>query len=558
VLIYLSPVLQQKKVFPTFHYALRPGGHLLLGSSETAGNTSELFEVVDKRLKIYVKSPGTSHLRLDFPLPSPQVGHGAVERPPERAAESETHNLHREADTVALARYAPPGVIINEDMQIIEFRGQTGPYLEHPPGEPSYHLLKMAREGLALELRASIHKAQKTGQVVRSGAVELRLHGGARQVQVEVTPLRTGQRVGEPGPAPRARYLLISFDEAAPRKEPPAKEGAPAVASAADGRQVAKLRQELAATREYLQSIIEEMEATNEELQSANEEILSSNEELQSINEELETAKEELQSSNEELTTVNEELRCRNAELTQANNDLNNALSSVNLPIIMLSADLRIRRFTPAAERVLHLIPSDVGRPIGDLRLKIDVPDLQSLLAEVVDGAKSSTREVQDREGRWHSMRVRPYRTADNKIEGALLILVDIDESKRALEALGALHRYAEALIETVHEPLVVLDEALRVHRANASFYKTFRLTRERADGNFIYDLSDALEVRSLRLLLEEILPKDTVLRDYSIEHDIPETGRKVFLLNARQVRRAEGPADRILLAFRDVTDRPG
>jgi two-component system CheB/CheR fusion protein len=201
-------------------------------------------------------------------------------------------------------------------------------------------------------------------------------------------------------------------------------------------REVARLKQELSATREHMQSMLEELEATNEELQSANEEILSSNEELQSINEELETAKEELQSTNEELTTVNEELRTRNAELTQANNDLNNSLASVSLPIVILSTDLRIRRFTPAAERVLHLIATDVGRPIGDIRTKIDVDDLEARIAEAIDAMKTFESDVRDREGRLYSMRIRPYRTAENRIEGAVLTLIDIDERRRAQDEL--------------------------------------------------------------------------------------------------------------------------
>jgi two-component system CheB/CheR fusion protein len=192
------------------------------------------------------------------------------------------------------------------------------------------------------------------------------------------------------------------------------------------------LTQELAATREYLQSVIEQQEAANEELQSANEEVQSANEELQSINEELETSKEEIQSSNEELVTVNDELHNRNAELHQSNNDLTNLLSSVQMPIVMLGPDLHIRRFTPMAEKTFNLIRTDVGRPISDIKLNINVPDLEQLVVQVIDTVSAKEQEVQDKQGRWYSLRIRPYRTLENKIDGAVLVLVDVDDLKRA------------------------------------------------------------------------------------------------------------------------------
>src|SRR6476660_6875955 len=187
------------------------------------------------------------------------------------------------------------------------------------------------------------------------------------------------------------------------------------------------LREELDATREYLQSIIEEQRTTNEELRSANEEIQSSNEELQSINEELETAKEELQSTNEELTTVNEELQNRNDELSRLNNDLNNLLGSVNIPIIMLGNDLRIRRFTPVTEKIMNLIPSDVGRPITDIKTNLRITDLKKVVTRVIDSLETQENQVEDNNGRWYSMRIRPYRTTDNKIDGVVIVLIDLD-----------------------------------------------------------------------------------------------------------------------------------
>ena len=197
----------------------------------------------------------------------------------------------------------------------------------------------------------------------------------------------------------------------------------------------ARLHEELEATREYLQSIIEEQRTTNEELRSANEEIQSSNEELQSINEELETAKEELQSTNEELTTVNEELQNRNDELTLVNNDLNNLLSSVNIPIIMLGNDLRIRRFTPLAGDVMNLIAADVGRPVTDIKPNLKLTDLRRLISRVTETLETQEIEVEGNQGRWYSMRIRPYRTVDNKIDGVVIVLFDLNAGLRPKNA---------------------------------------------------------------------------------------------------------------------------
>ena len=236
------------------------------------------------------------------------------------------------------------------------------------------------------------------------------------------------------------RCFLVLFEEAAP---PPPPEPAPPAADAGTVRQaglvqqVTQLQQELAATREYLQSLVEEHESASEELKSASEELLSANEELQSTNEELQTAKEETQSANEELATLNDELHHRNLELAQVNNDLVNLLGAVMLPIVLVSRDLRIRRFTPMAEKVLNLIASDVGRPISDIKPNLNAPDLGELIGRVIDTLTPLEMEIQDREGHWYLLRVRPYVTLDNKIDGASVALVDIDLLKRGLASGG-------------------------------------------------------------------------------------------------------------------------
>jgi two-component system CheB/CheR fusion protein len=313
----------------------------------------------------------------------------------------------------------------------------------------------------------------------------------------------------------------------------------------------------LAATQHRLRSIIDDQQTTYEELKAANEEILSSNEELHSTNEELETAKEELHSANEELTTVNDELNNRNAYLDALNNDLNNVLAGIEIPVLLLQKDHRVRRFTPAAGKVLNLIPGDLGRPIGDIRFKIDMPDLDELIEETVRELRIIRREVRDRDGKWYLLSIRPYRTADDKITGTLLALLDIDEFKKAVTLAEDARDYAEAITETVREPLVVLDPKLRIVSANSSFHRAFGYSPADTRDQMFFDLSGgAWNAPKLRELLLDILPKSNELSDFEVEQVFPKTGERRLLLNARQIYRKGVGSQFILLAIEDVTDR--
>jgi two-component system CheB/CheR fusion protein len=417
VMIYLGAVLQ-RKVMSIFHYSLRPNGYLLLGSSETIGSFGDLFSVVDRKHKIYRKRAAASRLSVDFEPSAPRERAERVRMEEEIVSPV---NVFREADRVMLSRYSPPGVLINENMEVLQFRGRTSLFLEPPSGAASFNVLKMAREGLLAELRAAIHASRKKDEPVRREGIRVKTNGSSTLVSLEVIPFATSTK---------ERYQIILFEEALP--DPATGKRRRSKVPEEESRGLARLKRELEATREYLQSIIEEQEAMNEELRSANEEIQSSNEELQSTNEELETAKEELQSSNEELTTLNEELENRNEELAEANNDLINLLGSVDLPILMLDSQLRIRRFNGGAQRVFNLIVGDVGRPLDDLKLALDVNDLRELIIGVIDELEVREREVQDRAGRNYMLRIRPYRTMENKIDGAVLVLIDIDHLKRS------------------------------------------------------------------------------------------------------------------------------
>src|SRR5262249_5085299 len=258
----------------------------------------------------------------------------------------------------------------------------------------------------------------------------------------------------------------------------------------------------LAATREYLQSVIEQQEAANEELQSANEEVQSANEELQSINEELETSKEEIQSSNEELTTVNEELQNRNEELNRLNNDLNNLFSSVQRARVMVWRALRIRRFTPLAEKLFNLIASDVGRPISDIKLKIDVGDLTQILSEVIDSVVLKELEVRDADGHWYQLRLRPYKTFENQIDGAVIMLIDIDTLKKNQEAIA---RQAE-LLEHTTDPVFVHDHAGVIQYWNRGAELLYGIPRADAAGKRVQQLvpMDAAQAQTARKALDD------------------------------------------------------
>ena len=426
VLIYMDSPLQ-KRVLPILHYALSPDGILFLGSSENVGNFTDLFDTLDAKHRLFVKKPVHTAVPLDFnAYVAPESRHGRLGRE-EGGPLWSALDVQKEADRILLARYAPVGAIIDETMNVLQFRGRTADFLEPAPGMATLDLLRMLREGMLAEVRAAINQAKvENAAVVRDG---LRIvdDNELRMVKVEVVPFKVA-------PA-GVRFFLVLFQDM------PAGESAPiaplplAPPTETD-KQVGQLHQEIAALREYLQSVIEEQESTNEELKSANEEILSANEELQSTNEELQTAKEESQSANEELATVNEELRHRNAELGRVNNDLLNLLSGVNIPIVMVSRDLRIRRFTPLAEKVFNLIATDAGRPISDIKPNLQVEDLSQRITTVIDTLLSHESEVRDNDGHWYSLRIRPYVTLDSKIDGASIVLLDIDSIKRNLERL--------------------------------------------------------------------------------------------------------------------------
>jgi len=538
LLIYLEPVLQ-KKIMPMLHYALNPAGCLWLGASETIGSYRDLFDARDARHRIYGRIPGSRSRHGNFSL---QRG-GTPRSPfvPVTTRPREGGDLHREADRVLSTRFAPPGVLVSADLEILQYRGDTGAYLAPTPGKASLNLMKMLREGLFVAVRRAVLRAGKELVSVREEGLQVRSNDGHHEFSLEVIPIR--------GQGANAEGFLILFEE--PGLPHAAATAFRAPESGEADFDTTRLAEELAATREYLQSVIEQQESANEELQSANEEVQSANEELQSTNEELETSKEEIQSSNEELATVNDELNNRNQEANRLNDDLVNLIGSVQMPIVMLGPDLRVRRFTPAAEKLLNLVPADVGRPLIDIKLNLEnLADLESLLAQVLNTVSVKDREVQDKDGRWYSLRLRPYKTLDNRIDGVVAVLIDVDALKLA-------HAYTESIVATVREPFLVLDADLRVRSASDSFFRTYRVAPEETIGRLLYDLGNGQwNIPQLRRLLEEVLPQASQVENFEVEHAFETIGKRTMLLNARRLLQGNGSSPSILLAIEDITAR--
>jgi two-component system, chemotaxis family, CheB/CheR fusion protein len=541
LLIYLDNTAQ-RHVLPVFHYALKPTGLLMLGSAESTAAASDLFIPLDPQHKIYAR-------KAVPPLPLEMSAGGsyfenALLNPP---AESSALELQKRVERVIQSKYSPDAVLINAEFQILQFRGHTSFYLDPSPGQASLNVLRMAAEGLVLPLRRAVQSAVETNGPVRETSVELQALGERRRITLEVTPV--------PGVDPRERYFLIVFVREKPAGE--TRRDEPAAAPLSVDEHEVKLRRELAETREYLRSLTEQYEVHSEELRAANEEARSANEELQSTNEELRTTKEELQSANEELTTVNEELQSRNQELNATNSDLKNLLSAVTIPILMVDSDLRVRRFNTAAGKIFELRPVDIGRPVGHIRGRIETPRLEQQVRSVIETLHAAGDELQDCDGRWYSLHVRPYRTVDDRIAGAVITLQDIDPLKRGLEAAEQARDYAEGMIETVREPLVVLDADLRVRRATRAFYDTFLIAREETEGRFLYDLGNGQWNNArLRELIGAALFRSEAFHDFEMAHEFPHIGHRTMRLNGRRILFPHSHERMLLLSIEDVTER--
>lgn len=543
LLIYMGPVLQ-KKILRIFHYALKSTGFLFLGTAESITGTADLFRALDAKNKIYAKKSVAAPNEF-FGIP--------VNMPPARMSDQTpvqsappVVDLEQEADRLLMQEYIPAGVIINGHMDILHFRGRTGPYLEPQPGEASFNLIKMARPGLTVELSSLVRATIRGNKPSHRVGITLKNDDKTRHVNVDVLPITAS---GLPEPYFLVVFRDIPMPEVSVETQPADEKDKSA--------EVIRLEEELTATKEYLQSVIEQQETTNEELRSANEEVQSSNEELQSINEELETAKEELQSTNEELSTVNEELEGRARELEQANNDLTNLVSSAGIPIVIVGSDKRIRRFTPQAEKLMNLISTDVGRPLSDIKPNIDISGLQDLVENVIKEIRSVHREAMDNSGHWYSVRIHPYRTLDNRIDGAVIACIDVDELKRSLEETRQAREYAEAIISAVRHPLLVLDQDLRVVSASKAYMSCFQVTEKATIGNLVHHLGNGQwAIPGLRANLERVASQGEEFDDFEVTHAFPDVGEKTMSVSGRQVKSTPGGKTLVLMQIEEAGQR--
>ena len=536
VMIYLGPALQQR-VIPAFHFALNDPGYLLLGTSESVGDFGG-FSPVDAKIKLYARTsavprglPGVAVTAQGTWMTPRSDGAPAFVRPA-------APDIRAEADRAVLALVAPPALVVADDLSVVEFRGHVGAYLEPTTGAATLMLLRLAREELRVPLQSTIDDARATGRPARRAGVIVSSGDGFRRVDVLVTPFTPA--------GTDHRYFVILFTPVADANGEPA--ASPPSTTVED-----QLRGELAATREYLQSVIDQLQVGNEELRAANEEIVSSNEELQSTNEELQTAKEELQATNEELRTINDEMAERNIEAARTNDDLHNLLSSIALPIVILGRDSRIRRFTPAAAQIFRLLSSDVGRPFSDLSSKIRLPELTAIIAGVLEDLAPFVRTVQREDGRWCELNVRPYRTRDGRVDGTVVSLFDVDAHKTAEGMIAAARDYAESVVDTVRDGLLVLDGKFRVRSVNRSYCETFREQRGDVEGQSVFDLAaGAWRAPELRERLEAAKTDNVHFEDLRLDRVFPNLGRRVISVTGRKVTGAPW----LLLSFADVTER--
>jgi two-component system CheB/CheR fusion protein len=460
------------------------------------------------------------------------------------------------AQRALLDWYGPPSVVVNAEGDIIYVNGRTGKYLEPSSGKVDNNVFAMAREGLREELGTAINNAATRKTTVTASGVRVKSNGGSTTINLTVRPFAQSAAL-------RAMFLVVFEEAVADRPETAAENGPmPSGPAALPSAPATELEDELRYARERLQANAEEMEATQEELRSANEELRSNNEELQSTNEELNSSKEELQSLNEESQTVNAELQMKIEELSQSNSDMKNLLHGSEVATIFLDNDLGVKRFTPQATTIVHLVASDVGRPLGHFTTNLEYDRLVHDARDVLDTLVPKESQVHTRDGRWYNLRVLPYRTVENVIAGVVMTFADITAIKQLEQSLSkrqaelqAARDYAQNIIATIREPLVVLDGELRVVSASAAFYETFQVTPAVTEGRLLYEVGQRQwDIPSLRQLLEDMLPKSTRFEDFRVEHDFPTIGHKVLLLNACQIVSGAEPARLILLAMEDIT----
>jgi two-component system, chemotaxis family, CheB/CheR fusion protein len=527
VLIYMGPGLQ-KKLIPLFHYALSPGGLLFLGTSESVGEFDRIFETLDRSAKLFRRKEdlssrprrGPGPFPPGLPRASPVLGGARAPKgagTPVGARWSAAELMEREL----LKHHAPAAALIDSAGEILYLHGRTGRFLEPAPGEGRMNILEMAREGLRRELAVSLHRAVTHKDPVHRGGLRIQSDGAPVIVDLTIRAVPTTS-----GEASATNLYLVVMDDGSTRSDsrpgetslqPPPVGGVDGAreragpAGASDPR-IRRLEEELRAKEEYLQAIHEEMQSSNEELRSSNEELQSTNEELQSTNEEMETSKEELQSVNEELATINAELEAKVSDLSRAENDMKNLLASTGIGTVFVDLTLRIQRFTPSATEILNLIESDIGRRVGDLTSRLPSYDrLDEDIETVLETLVPLEVEVQTRSGGWYLLRIRPYRTLENVIEGAVITFTDVSELREAratLRETEALRRLA-VVVEDANDVVTMQDLDGRIQAWNPAAVRVYGWTQAEALGMNYLELVPADRTDETRAMLGELRQGD-------------------------------------------------
>jgi two-component system CheB/CheR fusion protein len=541
LLIYLRPETQHRLV-ALFHYALKPHGLLLLGSAETVDLFTNLFDTLDRQQRLYYRRPGSGSGSgfvpvTDIPLETAQTGDSPVSRGMPAAHRSSY--LVESIQTLLLDRFGPPAVVVNRQGQVVYIHGRTGDYLEPAPGHANQQIVDMARPELRRSLIAALRMAEKEGGTVVRKGIKVAAMGKSLRVTLTVTPLYK--------PEALEGLLLVVFEPSIGRSV-----ARPVMHRPAAGAQdEASAVMELEYTQQQLRRVNEELQLSNEEMKSANEELQSTNEELQSTNEEMETTKEELQSLNEELVTVNAELQSKLEELASTNDDLQNLVNSTEVATVFLDNELRIKRFTPEAARVSRVIASDIGRPFSDIVSTVRYDGLVDDARAVLQTLKYKEREVQALDERWYLLRIFPYRTSKNLIDGVVLTFIDISAATRAAQATRQAQLYAESIVHTIREPLMILDTDLRVVSANPSLYQMFQgdpsqVERHPLDRIF----GGRFNQPAFRELVESVLVKETAVEDCEVTLPSARNGPNTWVANIRRFQPASDHAPLVLIAF--------
>lgn len=524
VLIYFD-LQAQKKAISRFYQALCVGGILALGISESIGTLSDLFSLVDKKAKIYAKKTVDNTMLLNLSLlksinfETDIHGIGVVH-------ETETDHLaiERKANDAILNRYGAVGILVNHELEILQFRGRTGKYLEHMPGKASLNMMKMLRNDLVFAVGAAVNQAKVMNVAIKKENIQMSDEHGNYMVNIDVIPIEDALS--------QERYFVVLFSNeiSSNQQIKQKKKYVP------DSMRLQK--QELAVAQEYVRSVVEQYEGANDRLRTAYEEIQSSNEELQTTNEELETIKEEVQSTNEELLTSNEELQTRNDQLAQVTGDIQNLFRSIKMTVIMLDKDLCIRRFNAGAEKMFRLIPTDIGRPLTDIKPQMDLGNFEEDIYQVMETLVARETEISDHDGGWYSLQIRPYRTSDNRIDGVVVLFFDISEInalKTSLKLAQDAYEYAATIIETIHEPFAILDHELKILSANRAFYEIFHIDPIGMNAKKIDDLGKG-EWNSLTLrgLLKDVLDHDIAVKNFKLEYGFFADKSQLLEVNAR------------------------